>query len=175
MSQNESFPLEQALLRAADIAAMPEAAFQHPLNPNSEVYLRNLSDRVGMQRVIARLGRIPPGKESFIYHAHHHEEEFLYILSGRGMAEIGEHEVEVGAGDFMGFSTPSVAHHLRNPFEVDLVYLMVGERQAVEIGDFPRHGKRVVRDGQDAYILDMDTIQPFWGRSPDAAKTPDAD
>ncbi|GAB4155723.1 MAG: cupin domain-containing protein [Cyanobacteria bacterium J069] len=175
MSQNESFRLEQVLLRAADIAALPEHPFQHPLNPNSEVHLRNLSDRVGMQRVIARLGRVAPGKESFIYHAHHHEEEFLYILTGRGLAEIGDQEVEVGAGDFMGFPTPSVAHHLRNPFDADLVYLMVGERQAVEIGEFPRHGKRVVRDGQDAYILDVDAIQPFWGRSPDAADAPDAD
>jgi len=47
-------------------------------------------------------------------------------LSGRGIAEIGDEEVEVGPGDFMGFATPSSAHHLRNRFDVDLVYLMGG-------------------------------------------------
>lgn len=49
------------------------------------------------------------------------------------------------------------------------------EQQSVEMGDFPRHGKRVVRDGAGAYILDVDAIQPFWGRSPDAPDTAETD
>ena len=71
--------------------------------------------------------RVAPGKESFIYHTHYYEEEWIYILSGRGVAEIDGAEHEVGPGDFMGFATPSVAHHLRNPFDVELVYLCGGE------------------------------------------------
>jgi uncharacterized cupin superfamily protein len=117
----------------------------HPLNTQSEIYLRSLSDLVGLQRVILRLGRVPPGKKSFIYHAHHYEEKFVYTLSGRGIAEIGEAEFEVGVGDFLGFPTPSVAHHLCNPFDTDLIYLMGGERKEVEIGDFPRLGKQIIR------------------------------
>ncbi|MBZ8180750.1 cupin domain-containing protein [Oscillatoria salina] len=152
------------LVRAKDLANSPEFGFGHPLNPNSEVYLRNISDLVGLQRLVLRWGRIPPGKESFIYHAHHHEEEFLYILSGRGIAEIADQEFEVGAGDFMGFPTPSVAHHLRNPFDTDLVYLMGGERKSIEIGDYPRHQKRVIRDGNEAYIIDLNEIQFFTPR-----------
>src|SRR5207244_3095954 len=99
----------------------------------SEVHLRALGALAGLQRVGILIGRIPPGKESFVYHSHRHEEEFLYVLAGRGIAEIGEEEVEVGPGDFMGFATPSFAHHLRNPFDVDLVYLMRGEHRAVEV------------------------------------------
>jgi uncharacterized cupin superfamily protein len=76
---------------------------------------------------------------------HHLEEEWLYIIAGRGIAEIDDHEFEVGAGDFMGFPTPSVAHHLRNPFAQDLVYLMGGESRELEVADFPRLGKRMVR------------------------------
>ena len=49
------------------------------------------------------------------------------MLSGRGIARIDDHEYEVSAGDFMGFPTPSVAHHLTNPFDEDLTYLMGGE------------------------------------------------
>ena len=123
-----------------------------------------MSNIVGLQRVILRLGRVPPGKESFIYHAHHYEEEFVYILSGRGIAEIDEEELEVGAGDFLGFPTPSVAHHLRNPFDADLIYLMGGERKEVEIGDFPRLGKQVIRDGECAYIIDLNSKDPFIPR-----------
>jgi uncharacterized cupin superfamily protein len=68
-----------------------------------------------------------------VYHSHQHEEERLYILSGRGIAEIDEEEIEVHAGDFMAFPTPSVAHHLNNPFDQHLVYLMGRENREMEM------------------------------------------
>jgi uncharacterized cupin superfamily protein len=43
----------------------------------------------------------------------------------------------VAAGLFMGFPTPEVAPHLRNPYGEDLVYLVGGENHDVEIADFP--------------------------------------
>ncbi len=150
------------LLGADAIEETPEFVFHHPLNPSSEIHMRDLGASVGLQRAVLRISRVPPGKESFIYHAHHHEEEFVYILSGRGVAEIDNQEYEVGPGDFMGFPTPSVAHHLRNPFDEDLVYLMGGERRHAEIGEFPRLRKRVIRDGDDAYFVDLDAAQPFF-------------
>jgi len=55
------------------------------------------------------------------------EEEWVYILSGRGLADIDGQQYEVGPGDFMGFPSPGIAHLLRNPFEEELVYLMGGE------------------------------------------------
>ena len=78
----------KVLVRAAEIEAMAEGSFQHPLNPRSEIHLKSLSQVAGMKRVGVHVGRIPPGKESFAYHSHHFEEEFLYILTGRGMADI---------------------------------------------------------------------------------------
>jgi len=55
----------------------------------------------------------------------------------------------------MGFPTPSVAHHLRNPFSEDLVYLMGGENRDMEVADFPKLGKRMIRriDGIDIFDL----------------------
>ena len=61
----------------------------------------------------------------------------------------------------MGFPTPSVAHHLRNPYDEDLVYLVGGENLDVEISDFPRLGKRVLRRGQDVEIYDTSDAQSF--------------
>ncbi|NET91092.1 MAG: hypothetical protein F6K45_23885, partial [Kamptonema sp. SIO1D9] len=46
----------------------------------------------------------------------------------------------------------------------DLVYLMGGERKSIEIGDYPRHQKRVIRDGNEAYIIDLNEIQFFTPR-----------
>jgi len=110
---------------------------------------------VGLKRTGVNLGRIPAGKESFVYHLHHAEEEWVYIISGRGIAEIDGSEYEVSPGDFMGFPTPSVAHHLRNPFSEDLVYLMGGENRDMEVADFPKLGKRMIRriDGIDIFDL----------------------
>jgi uncharacterized cupin superfamily protein len=85
---------QPSLLKASDIAAISEFEFHHPLNSNSEVYLRSLSQATNLNRIAVTLARIPPGKESFIYHAHSNEEEWIYILSGRGIAEIGDAEYE---------------------------------------------------------------------------------
>lgn len=153
---------QPSLLKAADIAAVDEFEFHHPLNPHSEIHLRSLSRAVGFKRIGINLARVPPGRESFIYHTHSNEEEWIYILSGRGIAEIGESEHEVGPGDFMGFALPQEPHHLRNPFEEDLVYLVGGEQISVDIGTFPRHGKRAILDGEHAYIVDEPNLKDFW-------------
>jgi uncharacterized cupin superfamily protein len=132
--------------------------FSHPLNEHSEVYLRALSRRTGLQRLGVSHARVPPGKESFIYHNHSSEEEFVYVLAGRGIAEIDGEDYEVGAGDFMAFPTPSVAHHLRNPFDEDLVYLTGGESHQLEVADFPKLRKRLYRNGDRIDLVDHDNI-----------------
>ncbi|MDY7231860.1 cupin domain-containing protein [Hyalangium rubrum] len=155
MTTKKDAPAKPTLFRAADQAKVKVESQSHPLNPNSQVRGVSLSEQVGLQRLGIHLLRIAPGKESFIFHSHHSEEEFLYVLSGRGIAEIGDEQFEVGPGDFMGFPTPSVGHHLRNPFEEELVYISGGERREVEVADFPRVGKRLVRFGMQASIFDV--------------------
>jgi uncharacterized cupin superfamily protein len=155
MTTKPETPRKPVLFRAADHARVPEQSQSHPLNPNSQVRGISLSEQVGLQRVGLHLLKIAPGKESFIFHTHHSEEEFMYILSGRGIAEVGDESHEVGPGDFLGFPTPSVGHHLRNPFQEDLVYLSGGERREVEVADFPRIGKRLVRFGMQAAIYEL--------------------
>lgn len=156
MTSKQEAPRKPVLFRAAEQAQAKEMSQSHPLNPNSLVRGISLSEQVGLQRVGIHLLRIAPGKESFIFHTHHSEEEFMYILSGRGIAEVGDESFEVGPGDFLGFPTPSVGHHLRNPFEEELVYISGGERREVEVADFPRLGKRMVRFGMQAAVYDME-------------------
>lgn len=151
----------KCLLKATEIADMAEVRICHPLNPRSEVHLRPLSELSGLGRVRLTVGRIPPGKESFAYHAHEADEEFVYILSGRGRAEIGEETVEVRPGDFMGFAAPSVAHHLINPYDEDLVYLMGGERSRVEVGTFPHAGKRIIFSASGIWQVDEKDLKPM--------------
>jgi uncharacterized cupin superfamily protein len=129
------------LWTAAELKAQERATTQR-LNPNSHLLRTGLSRLAGLQRAHVSLGRIPPGKDSFAYHAHMVEEEWVYILSGRGLADIDGKTYEVGAGDFMGFPTPGIAHLLRNPFDADLVYLMGGEAVPLDVLEYPTLGKR---------------------------------
>src|SRR5262245_33692884 len=115
--------------------------FSQRLNPSSRFQASSLAEAGGLERVGVSIAWLPPGKESFAFHAHRYEEEWLYILEGRGLSIMGEDEAPIAAGDFIAFPTPSVAHVLRNTGDVDLVYLMGGENHAVEVIDYPRLGK----------------------------------
>ena len=143
------------LLRATDISTRSQT-FSHPWNPRSELSGYQMGKATGLRRIGVNIARMPPGKESFVYHSHWSEEEWIYILSGRGVARIDGTDYEVGAGDFMAFPTPGVAHHLRNPFEEELVYLMGGENRDIDVADFPDLGKRMFRHPKGVEIYDLD-------------------
>lgn len=136
---------EQNLLASDRIAELPELHIRHPWNDKSDVFIKRLAPLAGLSRIALSLARVPPGRESFVYHRHERDEEFLFILSGRGRAEIGDEVFEVGPGDFMGFGAPDgPAHHLINPYDEDLVYLMGGESSGFDIGHFPRLRRRII-------------------------------
>ncbi len=148
------------IVRAADIAAHSQE-FSHPWNPNSRMHGTQLARSVGLKRAGVNFIRVPAGRESYVYHSHQHEEEWIYVLSGRAIALIDGDEFEVAAGDFIGFPAPSVAHLMRNPGPEDLVYLSGGEHREFDIADFPNLGKRMVRNGKHVEIYDHDDAKPF--------------
>lgn len=148
----------RALLTAADIAAMPEEARVHPLDSSVVRHNRSLGDATGLKTLGVHLVRLKPGATSTVFHYHLHDEEWIYILSGRGEAEIGEGRYAVGPGDFMGFVAGSEPHLLRNPYEEDLVYLVGGNRLPFDVCDYPRIGKRRYRvEGANEYV-DLEAI-----------------
>jgi uncharacterized cupin superfamily protein len=107
-----------------------------------------LGDAAGLQRLGVSLIRVPPGKESFIPHAHAIEEEFVFVLEGKGRVVLDGAAHAIGPGDFVGFPTDGVVHHLVSDGPGDLVYLTGGERSPVEIADMPSIGKtQVLRNG----------------------------
>src|SRR4051794_12301153 len=117
------------LLTARDIGAMKELARPHRLNPRAIRNSKSLGDAVGMEHLGIHMIRIKPGDLTTEFHTHYCDEEFVYILSGRGIAEIGERKFEIGAGDFMGFIAGSLPHAMCNPYRKDLVYLLGGTRK----------------------------------------------
>ena len=147
------------LLKAAAIARAKKVRRVHRLNPKGVRHGLSLGDAVGMQDMGIHLVRIAPGDETTEYHTHHCDEEFLYILSGRGIAEIGGRKFEVGAGDFMGFAAQSAPHTMSNPFKKDLVYLMGGTRKPYDVSDYPRLRKRTYKFAGMRHTVDYDDVQ----------------
>ncbi|WP_332772617.1 cupin domain-containing protein [Phenylobacterium sp.] len=132
------------LIRAADLDWSRAFRGRHPFNPASEMSMIRVGDQSGLTRLGANLVRIPSGKESFIPHAHSMEEEMVLVISGSGEVVLDGVSQAIGPGDFVGFPTDGVVHHLVNTGEVDLVYLTVGERARVEVADMPTIGKTTV-------------------------------
>ncbi|MBY0565236.1 MAG: cupin domain-containing protein [Hyphomonadaceae bacterium] len=154
---------KKPLWRAGDIAPTMRP-FTQKLNPNSLFRAAALSRLAGMSRAHVSLVRLPPGKDSFAYHAHMLEEEWIYVISGRAMAEIDGDTYEVGPGDFMGFATPSVPHLMRNAFDEECVYLMGGEDRPIDVLTYPHDDKRYLLmqtdKGTEFYELG-EPIKPF--------------
>jgi uncharacterized cupin superfamily protein len=149
------------VLRASDIKAK-ETTFSHPWNPKSEITATWMARHAGLSRTGVSIGRLAPGKESFAYHMHHTEEEWVYVLSGRALAHIDGQDYQLQPGDFVAFPTPSVAHNMSNPFDEELVYLMGGENKNEEIADFPTLDRRMVKLGKELSIYKLSDGKPFY-------------
>jgi len=141
------------LLSAEEIAGLEETRVVHQHNSNAIRQTRSLTDLLGLEDIGVHMVRIESGHDSTTFHTHHFDEEFLYIISGRGIARIGDSEQEVGPGDFMAFGKHSEPHCLNNPFEADLVYLMGGNRNEVDVCDYPELNRRQYRlNGRREYV-----------------------
>lgn len=155
MAKSNSRP---ALLSAAAIRRMKEDRFVHFLNPGAIRYTRSLGDACGLSTIGVHLVRLKQGDDSTEYHFHHQDEEWVYILSGSGIAEIGGRKHKIGAGDFMGFVAGSQPHGMRNPNKRDLVYLVGGNRWPLDVCDYPRIGKRRYRENGDSTYLNLSAL-----------------
>lgn len=151
------------LITAQAILAMPGQLKTHELNPNAVRLIKSLGDAVGLTQIGVHLVTIMPGHDSTEYHRHHHEEEFVYILSGSGLAEIEDQVVPVAAGDFLGFPKNGVAHGMRNTGTQALVCLMGGQRLEQDVCDYPHQNKRLYTNGQTENWVNLQpTAQHSW-------------
>jgi uncharacterized cupin superfamily protein len=153
------------VLRAADIEAH-SVDFVHPWHPTSAIRGAFLAGPAGLTRCGVNLIALRPKNQSFTYHAHLLEEEWIYLLAGRAVLVSGDTRHELVAGDFAAFPAPQAPHQLHNESDEDVVYLSGGERPPTDIVDFPELGKRLVRvdDRATVYDLATGTSWPFLGK-----------
>lgn len=146
------------LLTAKDIGEMVQVPRTHQFNENAVRHTRSLGDQLGLDHLGVHLVRVEPGKDSTQFHYHHQDEEFLYILEGNGIAEIGDDKVRVSTGDFMAFTRHSLPHNLHNDSDADLVYLMGGTRSDIDVCDYPRINRRMYREHGKKTYVDLDKV-----------------
>lgn len=154
------------ILKRADIEAMEGIFKQHFLNPNAQRINKSLGDMTGLTGFGFHIIEVPPGKESTEYHKHYYEDECVYILEGTGKVIIGTEETHVEPGDFIGYRAGGQAHTMVNTGHSVLKCIVVGERLAHDVGDYPNAEKRIYRHAGQAWdLVDLDQIE-----HPDAGK-----
>lgn len=137
---------ETYLLKAADIAAMEGLKKTHFLNDNARRVNRSLGDLTGLTGFGFHIIEVEPGFETTEKHVHHFEDECVYVLDGQATAVIGEEEHAIGPGDFIGYRRGGLAHTIRVTGPSLFRAIVVGERRAHDVGDYPDRGKRIYRN-----------------------------
>ncbi|MGH7797382.1 MAG: cupin domain-containing protein [Candidatus Binatia bacterium] len=145
-------------LTAEAIARMEGVRRVHNLNPLAIRTDKSLGDEVGLKNIGIHLITIAPGDKSTELHSHKYEEEAIYVLSGYGTEMIGETAQKIGPGDFIGFPAGGVAHETVNDGNEPLVCLVIGQRLAQDVVDYPRKAKRLYRNSGQRDMVDIDNI-----------------
>lgn len=81
---------------------------------------------VGLAHLALRLIQFAPGDRSEIPRSEHHQEAFIYVLSGCGVTVLVDEIQEIGPGDFIGSRLGNVRHTIFNYGDEPLLCLVVG-------------------------------------------------
>ena len=107
-------------------------------------YVR-LTNHLGLKCLGVGFDSLPTGRRSCFPHAHTHEEEFCFVLSGRGMVWLNGATYPIEAGMGVAFPANSgLSHCMINDSDEPLNYLTAGEAGAHE-GEkiiYPLHPQR---------------------------------
>ncbi len=156
--------MSEYLLKAADIAAMAGTAKTHFRNPNAQRINKSLGDATGLTGMGVHLIEVEPGRETTEYHLHYYEDEAVYVLDGTATATIGDEDFEIGPGDFIGYRAGGLAHTIVNTGTDVFRCLVMGQRLAHDVGDYPRQGKRLFRQPDMPWqLVDIEGVEEVGG------------
>lgn len=145
------------LVRTADLPpdALPHRI--HPVVSTNHRYQLSLGDKTGLTKTAVHLCRLPAGATSTTLHWHMHDDEWFYILEAGSDAVLlvwegdntslkaGEavvpREEGVKPGDFLGFKAGIPRAHAFRAGAKEMVYLIGGSREELDISRYPAEGK----------------------------------
>lgn len=146
-------------LSADTIAKLEGTRRVHQLNPAAIRLDKSIGDEVGLKNIGIHLITIAPGDKSTEFHSHKYEDEAIYVLSGHGTEVMGDHSQKIGPGDFIGFPAGGAAHETVNDGMEPLICMVIGQRLAQDVVDYPRKGKRLYRNGAQRDMVDITHVE----------------
>ena len=97
-----------------------------------------ISEVIGMKNLFVHHEIIPPGRRASGPHIHFEQEEMIFVLAGSPIARLGEQEVQLKAGAFMGFKPGgSEAHFVENKSAEDVQLLVISPKRHADQVIFP--------------------------------------
>jgi len=104
----------------------------------------------------ANFVEVEPGNYAYGYHYHEANEEVFYIISGSGLVRTLESEIQVKAGDVIGFPTGEKGSHVisNNSESEKLVYIDFGTTISPEVVHLPDFNKIMVISGEVNGVYD---------------------
>jgi quercetin 2,3-dioxygenase len=105
---------------------------RYTATPGVAAVVRMPSAATGLTQMGVSVRSVEPGFAGTNRHFHSVEEEWSYVLSGRGTLRIGPLRFAVRAGHFAAFPPGPSPHHFIAEGEAPLVFLEGGERRPME-------------------------------------------
>lgn len=148
------------LITANQIKEMEGLHKVHFLNSNAVRINKSLGDRTGITGLGFHIIEVEVGRDTTEHHSHFHEDECVYVLEGNATAYIGDQAYAIGPGDFLGYPKGGQAHSIRNTGTEILRCIVVGQRLAQDVADYPRLKKRIYRNvGMPWNLVDHAAIE----------------
>lgn len=123
------------IVRLSDV---PAEALKTPAGSPFGGERRRVGAAIGAKKLGYGVFSVAPGKAAFPFHAHHTNEEMIYIFEGEGRLRIGADEEPVSAGMFIAFPAgESHPHQLVNTAGGALKYLCVSTMEYPDITEYP--------------------------------------
>jgi len=156
--------MDKYLIKREEIDQMEGTSKTHFLNANARRINKSLGDAAGLTGFGFHIIEVEPGHETTEHHLHHHEDECVFVLSGTATALIGDEELPIGHGDFVGYRKGGLGHSIKNTGCETLRCIVVGQRLAHDVCDYPVLNKRMFRNqGMPANLADLSEIEELSG------------
>ena len=138
-------PVSASAVLAKTTTSYP-APFQDTVAGRSK---RALGNHFGLTHFGVNHTTLEPGASSALQHHHSAQDELVYILQGTAVCRLGNQEIEMKAGDCMGFPAgQGVGHCIVNRSDSAVVYLEIGDRMAGDIVDYPEVDLKCIADNE---------------------------
>jgi uncharacterized cupin superfamily protein len=155
---------EAYIVTSKQVAELEGTQKTHFLNANAQRVNKSLGDMTGLTGFGFHIIEVAPGHETTEHHCHYHEDECVFVLSGEATAYLGDDAYPIGPGDFIGYRKGGLPHSIKNTGDTTLRCIVLGERRAHDVGDYPRLGKRIFRNaGLPWTLADLDKVQEIGG------------